>query len=491
MTEPQLQSAPLGGGVSDIEAVAQSLASLARQFASETERRRQLAAPLVEALRDSGLLRAGAPLEVGALELAPGVALRCAEEIARGDASAGWCVSIAITSSLLAAYLPAESRDELFGVEQAVASGVWAPRGTARPVDGGVVVSGRWAFCSGISHADLLFAGCMIDDGGESASERVLPSVVALRKEDLQVLDNWHTLGLRGTGSADAVADEVFVPAARVLAVRWSSARPSAVSLPDLRVLRAVGRRAPVGKRAGGDRRSRRAGAKQSRVGAEPHARQTHVHTIRGRDRRGVATRRPRLLLRGHRRGLGGRANGRAGLRRAAQRPPPRRHARRARRPRSSGRCTTSRAGPRSTTTRRCSSDFATRTRPPRTSRSTKRHANSRARSFSGSPSTRPHCEPTDRSRPAVLVRPARRRSARHRPRGPLCRADHTVDRRDGHLRRRCTRDGGRPSRAGSTTEDRPDGNRRQKPGLDRARRFFGGRAHRQPRRRRARRPAR
>ena len=128
-------------------------------------------------------------------------------------------MSIAITSSLLAAYLPADSRDELFGVEQAVASGVWAPRGTARPVDGGVVVSGRWAFCSGISHADLLFAGCMIDDGEGSASERVLPSVVALRKEDLQVLDNWHTLGLRGTGSADAVADEVFVPAGRVFSL--------------------------------------------------------------------------------------------------------------------------------------------------------------------------------------------------------------------------------------------------------------------------------
>ena len=48
-----------------------------------------------------------------------------------------------------------------------------------------------------------------------------MPRVVALPKEDLEILDTWHTLGLRGTGSHDAVADEVFVPArARVLAVR-------------------------------------------------------------------------------------------------------------------------------------------------------------------------------------------------------------------------------------------------------------------------------
>ena len=128
-------------------------------------------------------------------------------------------MSIAITSSLLAAYLPAESRAELFGDGQGIAAGVWAPRGKARPVDGGVVVSGRWAFCSGITHSDLLFAGCMVEGGANAAGERPMPSVVAIRKEDLQVLDTWHTLGLRGTGSHDAVADEVFVPGARTFSL--------------------------------------------------------------------------------------------------------------------------------------------------------------------------------------------------------------------------------------------------------------------------------
>jgi alkylation response protein AidB-like acyl-CoA dehydrogenase len=190
-----------------------SIASMAGELAQETERRRELPGELVERLRDSGLLRAGAPREVEGLELPPGTALQCAEEIARGDASAGWCVSIAITSSLLAAYLPDSGRDELFGGGEGVASGVWAPRGKARPVDGGVAVSGRWAFCSGISHADMLFAGCMIDNGAPSGgSDRPKPSVVALRKDDLEILDTWHTLGLRGTGSHDAVADEVVVP---------------------------------------------------------------------------------------------------------------------------------------------------------------------------------------------------------------------------------------------------------------------------------------
>jgi indole-3-acetate monooxygenase len=189
---------------------AREIADLARGMADEIDSGRRLPTELVGALRDSGLLRAGAPVEVNALELPAGTALRCAEEVARGDASAGWCVSIAITASLLVAYLPAVSRDELFGHGRGVAAGVWAPTGKARRVPGGVVVSGRWAFCSGVTHADVLFAGCVLEDR---------PVVVALPTEQLQILDTWHTLGLRGTGSHDSVADEVFVPDERVVSI--------------------------------------------------------------------------------------------------------------------------------------------------------------------------------------------------------------------------------------------------------------------------------
>ncbi|OSC43238.1 acyl-CoA dehydrogenase family protein [Mycobacterium decipiens] len=196
----------------EIEILAEKIALSARELSAQIDRDRGLPDELVTRLREAGLLRATMPAEVEALELAPGPALRCAETVARGDASAGWCVSIAITSALLVAYLPASSRAEMFGDGRGVAAGVWAPRGTARSVDGGVVVSGRWPFCSGINDADMMFAGCFVD-------ERSGPSVVALPKGDLRVLDTWHTLGLRGTGSHDCVADNVFVPADRVFSV--------------------------------------------------------------------------------------------------------------------------------------------------------------------------------------------------------------------------------------------------------------------------------
>src|SRR5246127_1510791 len=208
MNDTEVNTPP--GAQLDIDVRAREIADLARGMADQIDSDRRLPAELVGVLRDSGLLRAGAPVEADALELPAGTALRCAEEVARGDASAGWCVSIAITSSLLVAYLPPVSRDELFGDGRGVAAGVWAPQGKARRVPGGVVVSGRWAFCSGITHADVLFAGCVLEDR---------PAVVALPTEELQILDTWRTLGLRGTGSHDTVADEVFVPDSRVVSI--------------------------------------------------------------------------------------------------------------------------------------------------------------------------------------------------------------------------------------------------------------------------------
>src|SRR5258708_35095956 len=91
----------------EIEMLAEKIALSAREMSAEIDRDRRLPDELVARLREAGLLRATMPREVEALELAPGPALRCAEAVARGDTSAGWCVSIAITSALLVAYLPA------------------------------------------------------------------------------------------------------------------------------------------------------------------------------------------------------------------------------------------------------------------------------------------------------------------------------------------------------------------------------------------------
>jgi len=208
-----------GDTVVELRRHAVEIAELARQLAPAGEQARQLAPALVDRLRDSGLMRCGALESLGAAQASPAESLECAEIIARGDASAGWCVSIALTSSLLAGYLPPDGAAETLGASRALAAGVWAPRGTARPVDGGVRISGRWAFCSGIMHADYLFAGCVLATGDEKDGDTPALRAVAIPVGELELLDTWHTSGLRGTGSHDAVAEDVFVPTSRVLSI--------------------------------------------------------------------------------------------------------------------------------------------------------------------------------------------------------------------------------------------------------------------------------
>ena len=200
----------------ELDRAAETLSALARERASAIESNRRLPDDLVAGLSASGLFRAGAPAAVGAPEAPPAVTLRCAEAVANGDASAGWCVSIAATSSLLAGWLPPEGVTEVFGDAKKVAAGVWAPRGGARRVAGGYRVSGRWAFCSGIRHSDYLFGGCMVEaESGGSPTVRVLGIPVS----ELEIVDTWHTSGLRGTGSHDAIAEDVFVPSHRSLSL--------------------------------------------------------------------------------------------------------------------------------------------------------------------------------------------------------------------------------------------------------------------------------
>jgi alkylation response protein AidB-like acyl-CoA dehydrogenase len=204
--------------LTELDALTDRASALARELAATTERERALPQALLDELRATGLMRAGAPAALGALEAPPATTLRGAETIARGDASAGWCVSIAATSSLLSAYLPEAGAAEIFGDPHTIAAGVWAPRGRAVIVDGGVRVSGRWSFCSGISHSQWLFAGCVLDDPPAGAQGPVL-RVVGFPTAELEILDTWHTSGLRGTGSHDALADDLFVPDHHVLSL--------------------------------------------------------------------------------------------------------------------------------------------------------------------------------------------------------------------------------------------------------------------------------
>ena len=125
---------------------------------------------------------------------------------------------IANTTALLAARLEPEHAEAIFGPADAVTGGMAAPLGRARLVPGGLEVTGRWAWGSGIHHCTHFGGGCVvIDSNGEPATspDGARAPFVFFSMDQIEILDTWHTSGLRGTGSTDYQVDRAFVPQGR------------------------------------------------------------------------------------------------------------------------------------------------------------------------------------------------------------------------------------------------------------------------------------
>ncbi|MCH7714326.1 MAG: hypothetical protein IIC99_11965 [Chloroflexi bacterium] len=165
----------------------------------------------VDAIYDSGLFSFKTPQVLGGAEADPMIQLDVIEAASRIEPSAGWCLMIGAGSlANLSAFLPGEAIDEIFaGGKAPMAAGVAAYSGEATPVEGGFRVSGTWAFGSGIRHSQWVTAGAMVI-GGKPDSPRQIR--ICVPTSQVQIHDNWHVVGLRGTGSCDYSLSDVFVP---------------------------------------------------------------------------------------------------------------------------------------------------------------------------------------------------------------------------------------------------------------------------------------
>jgi alkylation response protein AidB-like acyl-CoA dehydrogenase len=123
-------------------------------------------------------------------------------------------VMVAATTSLSGGYLSPEGAREIFSDPTKVACGVFAPGGRAVEVEGGYRVSGRWSFGSGTAHADSILGGFVVENGEKRRMRQGF-----FTRDQVQILDTWDTVGMRGTGSNDFVVEDAFVPEHRTLSL--------------------------------------------------------------------------------------------------------------------------------------------------------------------------------------------------------------------------------------------------------------------------------
>lgn len=188
------------------------LTAAIRARSEQIESGRRLPADLARAMAEAGLFRMCVPRSLGGRECEPSALLETIELVAEADGAAGWCLMIGATTGLLGGFLSEPIAAEIYGDPLAIAGGVFAPTGTARVVNGGYRVTGRWAFASGCQHCDWLTGGCLTDDGGG-------PRLLFFPRSDVEIIDTWMVSGLAGTGSHDIAVQDVFVPSGREVAL--------------------------------------------------------------------------------------------------------------------------------------------------------------------------------------------------------------------------------------------------------------------------------
>jgi len=214
MTASQLP--PSTSAEASVIVAARRLIPQVRAAREECDRLRRVPAAMVDALAEAGLLQMYLPRSMGGPELPPLVVFRAVEEISRADGSIGWCTMIATAISNSLGLLEPEVGRELAGSPADLRlAGSIRPQGRARSADGGFRLEGRWDFASGVHHARWLMAPCVLWKGDEpmrTPSGALVTRIFWVPARDAEILDTWHVLGLRGSGSHDFTLAHVFVP---------------------------------------------------------------------------------------------------------------------------------------------------------------------------------------------------------------------------------------------------------------------------------------
>ena len=208
---------------------AATLGPLLAEHAARHDSEGSIVSESLQALRDSGLLAAAVPVELG------GEGATIAELTALQRELGKHCGSTALATAMhqhVVAFTAWRYRRGLPGAEATlrkvaddgiliVSTGggdYTHPRGEAVKADGGYRVSGHKRFAS-LSDAAAVMSTMFVHDDPEQG-RRVLNMAVPFASDGVTIGTNWDTLGMRGTASNDVVLEDVFVPEDKVLANR-------------------------------------------------------------------------------------------------------------------------------------------------------------------------------------------------------------------------------------------------------------------------------
>ena len=166
-------------------------------------------------LHDAGLMELLRPRRYGGGEAGLDLMYRIGRELAKGDGSTSWVYVVTNSHDAFIGLYPGHVQDEYWSSNRPLSASSYAPTGKASCVSGGYRLAGKWSFCSGIDHSGWIVVGAMV--GMLENPTRPDLRYFLVSSADYRVEDDWHVMGLRGTGSKSVLIDDLFVPDDRIL----------------------------------------------------------------------------------------------------------------------------------------------------------------------------------------------------------------------------------------------------------------------------------
>ncbi|MFT0861374.1 acyl-CoA dehydrogenase family protein [Ancylobacter sp. G4_0304] len=195
----------------DLAAAAEAMIPLLRETSPRTNADRRPPPELCAQLKAAGFPRMFQPARYGGAQGALTDGVDTLRAIGRGCGSTAWIVVQNMMHNLMIAHWPKEAQDAAWGASpDMMASGILIPGvGRARKVEGGYTLSGRWPFVSGVDVSDwVIFTGDVhLPDGTVEDRHFLVP------RAQVEIIDTWYTIGLKGSASNDVALNELFIPA--------------------------------------------------------------------------------------------------------------------------------------------------------------------------------------------------------------------------------------------------------------------------------------
>ncbi len=187
------------------------IAKLAEERKAEIEANRNIPSDIMEQVKDAGLVKRWATKAVGGEEAAVSEVTQMLREMAYYNGSLAWVIGVTGCSALFSGFIGKESAQAFFSDPHCMVGGFAGPAGVGMLTEGGLKVSGHWRWGSGITHCSHIVGGVKIMDGTTFKGT----GIILFKPEELNKIDNWHVLGLKGTHSIDYSTKDTFIPNGR------------------------------------------------------------------------------------------------------------------------------------------------------------------------------------------------------------------------------------------------------------------------------------